>query len=238
MTVQPTGRAERVVVVGATLALIPARGGSKGLPGKNLERIEGRSLVARAVDVAVAVDAIDAVVVSSDDDAILDEAHRAGAEASRRPPELATDHAVTIDVVLHELARRPEVGTVVLLQPTSPLRTVDDVRACLAVHEPAHPVVTVTALGHPPSWTFRLDGSGGLQPLAGWEELAPRRQDDAEHYRLNGAVYVASRDHLAQHRSFVGPATRGVVMPGERSVDVDSRVDLALARLLAAPPPL
>lgn len=215
------------------MGLVPARGGSKRLPGKNLLEVAGASLVARAVRSGAKSRSVDVVVVSSDDDDILAEGQRAGAEPSARPPELAGDATPTIDVVLHELSLRPEVETVVLLQPTSPLRDAADVRACLDVHEPSRPVVTVTAVHHPPAWTFHRDPDGALHPILGWDGLALRGQDHRDSYTLNGAVYVASRRHLEEHRSFLGPATRSVVMPPERSVDVDTHLDLALARLIA-----
>lgn len=216
------------------LGIVPARGGSKGLPGKNLLEVEGESLVARAVRSGSRSRSVDVVVVSSDDEEILAEGRRAGAEPSARPPALAGDATPTIDVVLHELSLRPEAETVVLLQPTSPLRNAADVQACLDVHDPLHPVVTVSAVPHPPAWTFHREADGTLQPILGWDRLAQRRQDHRDSYMLNGAVYVASRRHLMTHRSFLGPATRSVVMPPERSVDVDSHLDLTLARLIAS----
>lgn len=216
------------------LGLVPARGGSKGLPGKNLLEVAGESLVARAVRSALQSLSVDVVVVSSDNDEILAEGRRAGAEASLRPLELAGDTSLAIDVVLHELSLRPEMETVVLLQPTSPLRSGMDVRACLDVHDGSHPVVTVTAVQHPPAWTFYREADGSLQPIVGWDRMTQRRQDHRDSFMLNGAVYVASRRYLVRNRSFLGPATRSVVMPPERSVDVDTHLDLALARLIAS----
>lgn len=216
------------------LGLVPARGGSKGLPGKNLRKVAGRSLVARAVDAGLAAPSVDMVVVSSDDPEILSEGRRAGAVTSPRPPELARDETPTIDVVLRELALRPSVATAVLLQPTSPLRGADDVQACLDAYDVDHPVVTVSPVSHPPSWSFHRRPDGALVPVLGWAAIAGRRQDAPETYTLNGSVYVGSRRYLLEHRSFIGPATRSVLMPPERSVDIDSELDLSLARLIAS----
>lgn len=214
------------------LAVIPARGGSKGLPGKNLLRVAGRSLVARAVDVARSVEAIGEVVVSSDSSRILDEVIRAGARALRRPPALATDEATTIDVVRHVVDHYPGAEVVVILQPTSPLRIPADVEACLRVFDGRHSVVTVTLLDHPVEWTMRIDEDGRLEPVWGWD-VPTRRQDCEERYRLNGAVYVVPADTVRRGGPVVGPGTKAVVMPPERSVDIDSALDLQLARLLA-----
>lgn len=215
------------------LALVPARGGSKGLPGKNLAEVAGRSLVRRAVDVARAVPAVDDVVVSSDAEAILAEGRRAGATALRRPAELATDDATTDAVVRHVLAQRPAVTVLVLLQPTSPLRTAEDLSACLDALGSAPSAVTVAPLEHPAEWLFRLHEGGVLDPLLGWERMVARRQEAGPAYALNGAVYVARADHLRAGGRLVGPGTVAVPMPPGRSVDVDDSIGLALARLLA-----
>ncbi len=214
-------------------ALVPARGGSKGLPGKNLAEVGGLTLVERAVGVALATESIGEVVVTSDDDAILDAGERAGATRSRRPAELAGDATPTIDVVRHFLSDRPDVNTVVLLQPTSPLRNADDVRACLTALRSAPSAATVVGLDHPAEWTFRRDESGVLDPMMGWESMKRRRQDASPTFTLNGAVYAARADHLRSGGELVGPGTVGVVMPRERSVDIDDELDLEWARLLA-----
>lgn len=216
----------------ACVALVPARGGSRGLPGKNLAEVAGRSLVGRAVDVARAVSAISEVVVSSDDDAILAEGARAGAVPLRRPAALAADDTPTLAVVADFLAGRADVDVLVVLQPTSPLRLPSDVAACLDALSPAPAAVTVAPAAHPAEWLLRA-GRGRLDPLLGWERLAARRQDAAPVFTLNGAVYAARAAHLRAGGPLVGPETVAVPMPAERSVDVDDAVGLALARLLA-----
>jgi CMP-N-acetylneuraminic acid synthetase len=217
----------------STVTLIPARGGSKGLPGKNLAEIGGRSLVARAVDVARAVPGIGEVVVSSDDDAILAEGERAGAIAERRPSELAADETATLELVQWFVHGRPTIERLVLLQPTSPLRERDDVVACLDALDRAPVAATVTAVEHPVEWLFCIGREGMLEPLRGWDRPVARRQDAAATYVLNGAVYAARGEHVRAGGGLVGPGTVGVVMPRERSVDVDDALDLEWARLLA-----
>lgn len=216
-----------------TIALVPARGGSKGLPGKNLMAVGGRSLVARAIDVATACGGIDEVVVSSDDDAILAEADRCGATPLRRPAELATDEAPTSVVLEHVLDERPSAVRLVLLQPTSPLRDVEDVRACLEALEHAAAATTVALADHPIEWSFTLGEGHALAPRLGWDAVAARRQDTVPTYRLTGAVYAARIDHLRAGGALVGPETVGIVTPGERAVDIDGPTDLLVARVLA-----
>ncbi|MBW3661977.1 MAG: NeuD/PglB/VioB family sugar acetyltransferase [Actinobacteria bacterium] len=217
-----------------TIALVPARGGSKGLPGKNLARVAGRTLVARAVQVAAACPEIDEIVVSSDDDAILHEGEVSGATPLRRPAQLATDEAPTLDVVAHLLAERPDADLLVLLQPTSPLRSPDDVQACLRSVGSAPVAVTVTPVEHPIEWTFRLGTGGELLPASGWDGVVGRRQDASSTYRLTGAVYVARAEHLRAGGALVGPGTVGIVTPRARAIDVDDHHDLLVARILAA----
>jgi N-acylneuraminate cytidylyltransferase len=219
-----------------TVAIVPARQGSKGLPGKNLALIGGLSLVARAVAVARSTPGIDEVVVSSDGADILGAARQAGADADERPAPLAADGALLEDVLLEYLGRRPDVGVVVVLQPTSPLRLPEDIVRCLeALALGADTVTTVAAVPHAAEWLMRIDSEGVLEPVLGWPSFVRRRQEAVPTYSLNGAVYVASARHLLGGGRLVGPSTIGVEMPPERSVDIDDQGDLDRARQLAAP---
>jgi CMP-N,N'-diacetyllegionaminic acid synthase len=189
--------------------------------------------VRRAVEVALAA-GITEVVVSSDDEAILAEGRACGATVDVREARLAADETPTLEVLRDHLDRHPDVDAVVLLQPTSPLRTAEDVRACLDALDRADRVVTVTPDEHPPNWTFRLTAGGGLDPLLGWDAVASRRQDAEPTYRLNGAVYAVRAEVVRRGDGLLAPDAAVVVMPAERSVDVDDALDLELARLLAA----
>jgi CMP-N,N'-diacetyllegionaminic acid synthase len=211
------------VIAGRTV-LIPARGDSKGLPGKNIALVNGRPLLAWTVDAARASAYVDRVVLSSDADAIISAALACGCEAPfRRPAELATDAASSIDVVLHALEQLPHHDLVVLLQPTSPLRTAADIDATLArcVAAAAPSCVSVAPVDKSPYWMYHR-----LSPLLELPVPATRRQDLPPVYALNGAVYVAQSDWLRQNRSFLGPTTVGYVMPIERSLDIDTPADL------------
>ncbi|NHC14603.1 cytidylyltransferase domain-containing protein [Motilibacter deserti] len=216
-----------------TVAVVPARGGSRGLPGKNLRHVGGRTLVERAVAAGLGAQGVDEVVVSSDDEEILAAGERAGATALRRPAELATDEASTVDVVRDVAAERPDAEAFVVLQPTSPLRTPADVEACLRAMARAGCAITVVAQEHPWEWGLRLDEASALTPVTGWEDLRRRRQELALTYRPNGAVYAVTRAWLCERGTLSGPGAAGVPMPAERSVDIDTAADLALAEALA-----
>lgn len=212
----------------SVLALVPARGGSKGLPGKNIRAAAGRPLLDYTVAAARSSACIDRIVLSSDDEAIMRVARASGCEVPfRRPAALATDEATSIDVVLHALDQLPPHDLVVLLQPTSPLRTAADIDgACrLLLQHDAPACVSVTEAEQSPYWMYRLDESAQLAPLLPAGERAARRQDLPPVYLLNGAVYVARADWLRRERTFVGPATVGYVMPRGRSLDIDTLAD-------------
>lgn len=216
------------------LAMIPARGGSKGLPRKNVLDLAGRPLIAWTIDAARQSRYLDRVVLSSDDDEIMAVAERHGCEVPfRRPAELADDSATTVDALRHTLAQLPGYDIVVVLQPTNPLRSSADIDATLErlVNGRAHSCVTVTAPDKSPYWTFALE-DGALAPLLGEEHMAKRRQELPETWVLNGAVYAARCDWFAASGVLVGRGTLGQPMPKERSLDIDTGLDLRIAQLL------
>lgn len=216
------------------LAVIPARGGSKGVPGKNIAPVAGRPLIAWTIAAARQSKYIDRLVVSSDDDRIIEAARASGCEAPfKRSAELATDTSTTMDVIVDALDRLPGHGYVVVLQPTSPLRTGQDIDDCIEAMLAADAPAAVSlrpAIDHP--WlVFRLAQGGALSPFATVEPgTSLRRQDLPEAVCLNGAVYVADCDWLRKHRSFLSDSTVGHVMPAERSADIDTPADLEQVR--------
>ena len=210
------------------LALIPARGGSKGLPGKNILPVAGRPLLAWSVDAARAARSIDRVVLSSDDDAIMAAARACGCEVPFvRPAALASDTATTIDVVMHALDALPGYDLIVLLQPTSPLRTAADIdAACERLASSGAPAcVSVSPVDQSPYWMYRLGDNQGLVPVVEAPPGVTRRQDLPAVYALNGAVYVADTAWLRQSRTFITRETVAHVMPAERSIDIDTIAD-------------
>lgn len=218
----------------STFALIPARGGSKGIPRKNILRIAGKPLIAWTIEAARAAPGIAAVVVSTEDEEIAAVSRAAGAEVPfMRPATLATDEAPGIDPVLHAIDQLPHHESVLLLQATSPLRNSADIEGLLALatSSGAPAIVSVRQPHDHPQWMYRMDGQKVLSPLAD-APPADRRQDLPPIYALNGAMYFARTGWLRQQRTFVGPGTLGYVMPAERSVDIDTMLDWKIAELL------
>jgi YrbI family 3-deoxy-D-manno-octulosonate 8-phosphate phosphatase len=220
-----------------SVAVIPARGGSKGIPRKNLEKVGGLPLVARAVRAATAAELVDRVVVSTDDDEIAEIAASWGAEIVRRPGELSTDSASSEDALIHaidELGRdtdneQPEVC--VLLQCTSPFVTPTDIDATIATiaDEGADSALSATP-HHGFLWRTTAEGAVGVNHDA---SVRLRRQDlDPEHLETGG-VYAMKVDGLRRHRHrFFGRVAIHEV-PRLRSMEIDDHGDLALARALA-----
>lgn len=220
----------------SVLALVTARGGSVGLPGKNLLQVGGRSLVARAIAAGQGAASVDRVVLSSDDPEIIQAALMAGCEVPFvRPAELATGAARSIDVVRHALEVLPETyDLLVLLQPTSPLRLAEDIDAAvrLCVESGAPACVSLTPADKPPQWMHALSARQTLRPILPEYGQVSRRQDLPPAYAVNGAVYVARTDWIREQESFVTPETVGYVMPRERSIDIDEELDLMLAEAI------
>jgi CMP-N,N'-diacetyllegionaminic acid synthase len=220
------------------IAVIPARGGSKSIPGKNIRPLGGRPLIAWSIAVARQVPAIDRIMVSTDDAAIAAVAREHGAEVYPRPAHLATDESLVIDALkdlLATLAAENERPTwVVLLEPTCPLRLPDDVQACLDL---------VARGGYDSVATFR---DAELNPHRAWRMVAGEpevfipgavpwlpRQKQPKAFQLNGAVYVFRAARLAEEaRSVLVGRIGAVMMPVERSIDIDGPVDFALVELL------
>lgn len=210
------------------LGLIPARGGSKGLPGKNILQVDGRPLLAYSVDAARGTRAIDRIVLSSDDEAIIAAGLACGCDVPfRRPAALATDTAATIDVVLHALDELPGYDVVVLLQPTSPARIAEDIDAACALFASsgAPACVSVSLVEQSPYWMYHIVDTSHLLPIVESPIAATRRQDLPPVYALNGAIYVADVTWLRSTRSFVTRETVAYPMPAERSIDIDTTAD-------------
>jgi len=214
----------------SVLGLIAARGGSKGVPGKNIFVVNGRPLIQWSIDAARASRYIDRLVLSSDDPEIMEVARGAGCEVPfSRDAALASDDANAIDVVADALVRLPGYDLVVLLQPTSPLRIAADIDGAieLLVSSGASACVTLREAEEHPYWMFRLGDGGRLvrfaEPAGG---MPLRRQDLPPAWSLNGAVYVAGCDWFLKNRTFLSPATVGYPMPADRSLDIDTFEDI------------
>lgn len=216
------------------LALIPARGGSKGIPRKNIRSLCGKPLLQWSIDAALEAACVDRVVVSTDDPEIAEVAKAGGADVPfLRPAELATDAASGIAPVLHALEQLPKVTDLLLLQPTSPLRTSADIERIVALrqHTGRESAVSLTPSAKHPAWMYSLSQDQRLKPLLHLDGSHCRQQLPLT-YVLNGAMYLASRAFLLSEQKFIREDTVGYVMPAERSVDIDNPLDWQWAAFL------
>ena len=221
------------------LGVIPARGGSKGLPDKNLRVVAGRSLLAHAVEVARASRRLTRVVLSTDDPAIARAGEALGVEVPfMRPADLAADDSPMLPVLQHAVRTLAEGGfapdAVVLLQPTSPLRRAEHVDAAIEMLERtgADSVVSVVEVPHRfnPVSVLSLHGDR-LRPQAAGP-LVTRRQDKPRVFARNGPAVLAVRTHVLAGGSLYGDDSRGMVMSARESLDIDDAWDLEVAELM------
>ncbi len=214
------------------LAVITARGGSKGLPGKNLADAGGKPLIAWSIEAARGSRFIDRTVLSSEDAEIIAVAEQWGCEAPFvRPSELAADESPIEGVLIHALDQTKEsYDYVVLLQPTSPLRRAADIdgaiETCHASGAPA--CISVSAPPKSPYWMFTLDATGRMRRLIEASGPTHRRQDLPPVFAANGAVYVMAVPAFRASGEIFSPDAVAYVMAPDRSLDVDSAMDLAL----------
>jgi len=222
------------------LALIPARGGSKGIPGKNVVDLHGKPLIAYTIQQALKVREFGRVLVSTESDEIKQVAEEWGAEIPfLRPSHLAADNSRTVDVVIDVLNTLEEqfgeqYDAVCLLQPTSPLRSADDIQACLDTWKKRgrDSVVSLVKVEEPHPYKMKRIEDGHVQPFIPGTNSSVPRQELPVAYELNGAVYISHRDTLVGEGSFFSEHTIPYVMPAERSVNINDKLDLLLAESL------
>lgn len=226
----------------SALGLVTARGGSKGIPRKNLRPVAGRPLIAWTLEAAKASRLLIRAIASTDDPEIALAVRSAGFDAPfLRPVELAGDASPHIDVVLHALDwlqshRGESYDYVCLLQPTSPLRTAEDIDGAieLALSRNADAVVSISPSPVHPHLICQVDKGDAIQPLLPTTSGYARRQDQPPAYVLNGAVYVNRVESLRRSRTFTPPGALGYIMPPERALDVDCEADLQAAEAALA----
>lgn len=218
----------------SVLAIVPARGGSKGLPRKNIKLLGGKPLIAWTIEAALASLYIDRVILSSEDTEIIRTAEAWGCEIPFvRPSELAEDATPGIEPVLHALTEVPGYDFVVLLQPTSPLRLTQDIDACVELcAQEGGAVVSVVEAASNPYWMFTVNEENRLTSFLSSSEDYAQRQDLPKLVVPNGAVYAARTDWLLNSRAFLGPETVPYFMPRERSIDIDTEGDMVIAEFL------
>lgn len=220
------------------LAIIPARGGSKGVPLKNMRNFAGKPLLVWTIEAARGCPEIDRVILSSDHQAIMDIARHHGCEVPFvRPDSLADDRATAIDVAIHALTTlQQKFDYLVWLQPTSPLRTSEDIRLVLEllIHGQNDSCTSVCLAPKPPDWMFRLNDDHTLRPVLENVQTSGNRQALPAVYVLNGAVYACSVPWLIRGKKMVDNQTRAYVMDPHNSIDIDTELDFKLGELLMA----
>lgn len=219
---------------GKVLALIPARGGSKGIPKKNIKHLNGKPLIEWTIDAAKQCKYIDRVIVSTDDKEIADLSISLGVEVPFiRPNHLALDDTPGIEPVIHALDFFPEVDDLLLLQPTSPLRTVIDINNIFDIRSKFHAQSAVSVVqSRPPEWMYRLSADNKLIPVIKDQSKSQNRQSLTRSYMLNGALYLATRQFILNNRTLTTTDTVAYEMPPNRSVDIDTLLDWDFAEYL------
>jgi len=221
------------------IVVVPARGGSKGLPGKNLRPLAGLPLIVHTLRSALDCQAVDRVIVSTDDDEIIRVSRGVmGVEVPfRRPPHLATDEADSVDAYLHVvdslgISEGIAPTEICVLLPTSPLRLPSDISAAIELYRrrEAQAVISVTDT-KPAEWLHKMAEDGRLQSIVASERLY-NRQEYAPVYMPNGSIYVLDVETMRHTRNLLGERSYGYKMPAERSVDIDTEADFLAAEAL------
>ena len=222
------------------IAIVPARGGSKRLKKKNILDLAGKPLILWTVDAAINSQYIDEVIVTSDDDEILKKLHNYNVTIIKRPDELASDVAKSEDVVKHALGLAnnnfdPAKDFIVLLQPTSPLRTAEHIDAAIEAIfiKNAESIVSVCACEHSPLWTNVLPKDESMVNFINPEVRGKQGQDLAQHYRLNGAIYICRINKFLEQNTFLlNQHCYAFNMEKRFSIDIDDEYDFRIAKAL------
>lgn len=215
------------------LAIIPARGGSKRLPRKNVLELAGKPLICWTIEAAKSSKYVDKVVVTSDDNEILSISANQFVEIIRRPDYLASDTATTFDVIKHAILNiRGSYDFIILLQPTSPLRTALQIDESieLLMEKEASAVISVCKDGHSPLWSNTLPDDGNMGSFIREEIKNKRSQELPEYYRLNGSIYICRTQKLIEEGTFfIRKNIFAYKMGQESSIDIDEKIDYEFA---------
>ena len=221
------------------LAVIPARGGSKGVPHKNIRDLDGKPLIAYTIEAAIKSKVFDKIVVSTDSSEIAEIAQRYGAEVPFiRPKDLSGDFSSSDDVVLHAIdyfkRKGKEFEYVCKLQPTSPLRNETHIMEAYQLLKDSNSnfVVSVCECEHSPLWTGTLDEKKSLNRFINEYVKGACRQKLPKYYRLNGAIYMGKTEALEDNKSFFGKNGTAFIMNQEESIDIDSLLDFKIVEII------
>lgn len=219
------------------IVVIPARGGSKRLPKKNIKSLVGKPLIAYTIEASLKSKYVGRVIVSTEDKEIAEISKKYGVEVIKRPKHLATDSAKTMDAVFHLLKILekgkyiPEI--VIILQPTSPLRTSDDIDKAIDIflNSECESVISVYEMEPSPYWSFKIENKY-LKLLFNKKYLFKRSQDLLKIYALNGAIEISTLKVIKKYKSFFSSKILPYIMPKERSIDIDYEIDFKLAEFI------
>lgn len=217
------------------LAIIPARGGSKRLPRKNVLPLAGKPLIAWTIESALNSKLVDKVLVTSDDDEILKVSDSFGAATLKRPAALAQDTSTSFDAIKHAIENTERFDYILLLQPTSPLRTSQHIDEAIQLLESkkADAIISVTKMEHSPLWANSLPEDGNMTAFLKDDVLSKRSQDLETYYRLNGAIYISKTDKLLDAGGFfLKRKIYAYKMSQVSSVDIDTEMDFKWADFL------
>ncbi len=221
------------------LAVIPARGGSKGIPNKNLVPLGGEPLIAWTIRAARAAGHVRRIIVSTEDSEIAEVSANLGAEVPfMRPSALAQDDTPGTAAPLHALrwlAKNESYhpNQMILLQPTSPLRQASDIDEAINLlrSRKGDAVLSLTAVHHHPEWMFQMDSSARISHYS-TADLNRNRQELPDRYAENGAIFLVQCERFLAEESWYSERTYGYLMPEERSIDINTESDLRLAEFL------
>jgi len=218
------------------LAIIPARAGSKRLTDKNILPIKEKPLISWSIEASINSSYINTTVVTSDSSEILKIAKKYEVKSIQRPEELSRDESSTIDVVLHVLEEiKDDFDYIILLQPTSPLRTYKHINEAveLFIEKEADAVISVSEMEHSPLWSNTLDDTLNMEGFLDTDILNKRSQNLPSYYRLNGAIYICNIKKLLKEKTFF--LKRNIYaykMERKDSIDIDEEIDFRIAELL------
>ena len=222
------------------IAIIPARGGSKGLPGKNIRDLDGMPLICHTIKSALESESITRVIISTDDDDIAIVAKECGAEVPfNRPSKLAKDNSMVMDAYLYTIDRLVEMENITIdsfiaLLPTAPLRRSHDIDMAVEIFNlnKADSVISVTEPDAPAEWYRRIDNDGILRDYSPNTNTIKNRQEFNKSYIPNGAIYIFNVEKLRLSRQYYMDKTYPYVMPRSRSADIDEILDFEWAEFL------
>ena len=217
------------------LGIIPARGGSKRLPRKNVLDLAGKPLIAWTIDAAKGSKYIDKIIVTSDDDEILQISDDLSVDTNKRPDELASDTATTVAVTEHTIDNLNDTyDFIIILQPTSPLRTFKHIDEAIELlfKKKADAIVSVCETEHSPLWSNTLSDNKSMEGFISKDYLNKRGQDLPKYFRLNGAIYICDVCKFKQYQSLlIDKNIYAYEMSSEDSIDIDTQIDFDLAEI-------